>query len=239
MTYTNWETHILPSLSLFRWYKLSDVVDYLHNIRDTVILFENRPDAKSIQKPVHYPLPASLNQRFPEHEIYLCEGIGDWHLKLDLLRLLSAKLFNKIYNNNSIENENDSLFNSTGHIEICILKVSNQLLQLIEQRTDLITRSKFELRYNLLWETDFHDVMSCNNCFCKAYKMIVCAASAILQVHDATHEQWKLTKRIPTVISSEYLLLDWKPCKNIRIQQRVEKEPMLHNNSHETKIVTR
>jgi hypothetical protein len=139
--YQNWEKksiYITPSL---QWYHVDTLVNYLHETR--CCLINKNP---FIQWPKSVPTPlATQRVRFPDNISYMCEGIGNWHVQLDLL-LLSLNI---ISNPKRIET---SEFKSIGQVEMYAFEKINSLLQSIVQVENLITRERFEkVFFELNW----------------------------------------------------------------------------------------
>ncbi|KAI8078159.1 uncharacterized protein B0P05DRAFT_111839 [Gilbertella persicaria] len=152
--YRKWEMQTIQAL---KWYPVTSVIDYLHKVR-TCIIHDKQLSLESL---LCCAFPARKTRRFPMEVSYLCEGIGDWHLKLGLVHLFL----------HSIRRHDRSV----GHIHIDVLWLINDLLRSFETQKDVITRSKFEARYQLIWEEqdwDQHDVATCDNPICHLYSRL-------------------------------------------------------------------
>lgn len=144
--YKNWEETI--TIPKFDWYPVSILVKFLHDLRDHIVSNDSAKvlpfKISSLEKT---PLPASRNERFPENDAYLCEGIGDLTEKLDRLHLT----INVLMNPQRLERKYME-YKTVGEVEMYILKSINQLLCELELKSDMIiTREAFESRHRLFW----------------------------------------------------------------------------------------
>lgn len=167
--YINWEAQSPDIITSLDWYSADHIVEYLHAIRFHII--------HANKEIPHLPSPSlSINKgkRFSKYASYLCEGIGAWHLKLDMINLL-------LYNTKA----DQSIHESQGNADVQILSLIHQLLQSIESTKDAITQRRFEARYGLIWiENDIsnHDAMCCDNIICSYYRKIMLTASLFIQI---------------------------------------------------------
>jgi hypothetical protein len=165
--YDNWEAQLSHIITSFNWYSVEHVVDHLHSVRSYIIYANNElPHLSSLG------MPANKEKRFPKHMNYLCESIGEWHLKLDMIHLF---LYNKT---------DQVMFKSQERANVQILSLIHQLLQSIESLNDTITQSRFETRYGLIWiESDIsnHDMMHCDNTVCSCYRTLLANANLLIQ----------------------------------------------------------
>lgn len=158
--YSNWEEKSMLIPSMFNWYLVDDVIDYLHEVRTYVIntpgkfsasympkLKDNRhQDVVEPSSPLLFGIPASQNSRFPVDKVYLCEAIGECSQLLDRLQLAC----NIMVNTNRLERKYPE-FDTAGRLEFYVLELISNMLQYIETREDLITQQIFENRYDLNW----------------------------------------------------------------------------------------
>lgn len=113
---------------------------------------EQGTDAHNIQQQQQdnqhtHGLPAQESQRFPSHEAYICEAIGEWGLKLDRLELTSSIMVNT----NRLERRYPRV-DTVGELEYQGLKMIHELMQMVADRVDFVSRQQFEARYDLNWQ---------------------------------------------------------------------------------------
>lgn len=97
-------------------------------------------------------LPAKENQRFPSNQVYICEAIGEWGLKLDRLALMSSIMVNT----NRLERRYSDV-DTAGELEERGMLMIHELMRMIVDRVDFIDRQKFETRYDLSWQQEEHN----------------------------------------------------------------------------------
>ncbi|KAI8974358.1 hypothetical protein BDB01DRAFT_405937 [Pilobolus umbonatus] len=145
--YTNWEKYS-TLISSFEWYSVIDTIKHLQGIRSFII---NTPDKlSSIYAPQLNPIELTNVSRFPD-EGYLCEGIGDWHLKLDLLHLTLSTL----YHHNKMTREYED-FKTIGQAEKYCMILIHDLLTSIYAMTEVVRQDTFETKYGLKWDQAHH-----------------------------------------------------------------------------------
>lgn len=142
--YENWSNDMQHRICMLKWYKLKDVLVYIHTIQHRLV------DGKTwcaIPKLQDYPCPANESLRFPEKEAYICEAVGDWSSIFCKLQLLLGILkdHSKLY-------EYYPGVHSVGEVETTIVDLTHDILQNIEIFKDIFTRNSFEARYSLAWK---------------------------------------------------------------------------------------
>lgn len=176
--YKNWKEQGLDSLTAIKWYRVSEVVQYLHDLRryiictpgklstsympmlqkeDSPIENEQEPEAQAEgdvlmmlqnNEPIQ-GLPAKESQRFPLNEVYICEAIGEWGLKLDRLALMTSIMVNT----NKLERRYSNVL-TAGDLEEHGMAMIHDLMRMIVDRVDFVNRQKFETRYDLNWQME-------------------------------------------------------------------------------------
>ncbi|KAI8366183.1 hypothetical protein BD560DRAFT_400815 [Blakeslea trispora] len=155
--YTNWKAQTPEILKELRWYSVTQLINYLHQAR-SYILSQQQPSRRIPPLLTCTKFPAGKEERFPLHDCYVCESIGKWHSKLDLIQL----------NLQSIMDERQPI-EKIGSIQIETLQLINDLLVSFERRTDTLTRTQFEARYQLSWQEDVpsdRSTIYCKNPLC-------------------------------------------------------------------------
>lgn len=160
--YENWESqsiYITPSLY---WYNVNQLVNNLHEIRSCIISGTNNSsnDMKTKSRllsllsqlqQIQQTVPATRTTRFPNDTTFLCEGISNWHVDLDLLSLA--------LNSMTLEEKKGKKrqllgFETMGQVEMFAIEKINLILTSIagDQNNNLITRQRFEQElYGLNW----------------------------------------------------------------------------------------
>ncbi|ORE06209.1 hypothetical protein BCV72DRAFT_228662 [Rhizopus microsporus var. microsporus] len=154
--YTNWSSNSATFTTL-KWYRVDTIASFLHELRQYIINTPGKFSATYLPKPPKSELPASVNERFPGAEGWLCEAIGDWNAKFDCL-LLAA---NVMVNVNRLDRKYPE-YKTAGDAEYyCILSI-NELLHMIAspELGEVIKQSAFEQRYALEWYDDAEDAKS-------------------------------------------------------------------------------
>ncbi|KAK4511554.1 uncharacterized protein ATC70_012769 [Mucor velutinosus] len=174
--YTNWQEQGLDSFTAIRWYRVGAVVEYLHELRRYIIctpgklsstympmlqkeysqVYDGEQDALSEGHAMAQQnnertqgLPAKESQRFPAHEVYICEAIGDWGLMLDRLALMSSIMVNT----NRLERRYPHV-DTAGGLEEQGMVMIHKLMRMIVERVDFVNRQQFEARYDLNWQQE-------------------------------------------------------------------------------------
>lgn len=148
--YVNWEKkqHLIYSS---KWYSFNTIVDYLHDLKLTIILNTFNKERSNTLILSVVP-PVSKEKRFSKGEGYLCEGIGDWKLKLNTINSLFQQM--------------------DGYVETQIISLINQLFGSIEH--DIINMQRFEAHFNMVWRDEFsHNLNDCDNLFCILFKRVL------------------------------------------------------------------
>ncbi|KAG1472748.1 hypothetical protein G6F56_001346 [Rhizopus delemar] len=150
--YNNWDTQ---SKHLFRlkWYKVDDLIKYLDDTRTFVTRTPGKLADTYLPTLVNQELPVDHNKRFPETEDWLCEGLGEWNVKYDMLQLalnvaLSPNRLGRVY----------PKYKTQGDTEFYCVFVINELLQLLAapEPSQVIKRHTFEQKYGFHWEEKQH-----------------------------------------------------------------------------------
>ncbi|GAN04282.1 hypothetical protein MAM1_0059d03742 [Mucor ambiguus] len=174
--YKNWQEQGLSSFTAIRWYRVEEVIQYLHDLRRYIIYTPGKMSSAYMpmlqkgdsqgcdehgqgtedhgmpQRQAHehkQGLPAKENQRFPSHEVYICEAIGEWGLKLDRLALMSSVMVNT----NRLE-RGYSHVDTVGDLEEHVMVMLHGLKRMIVDRVDFVSRQQFEARYDLNWQAE-------------------------------------------------------------------------------------
>ncbi|KAI9486518.1 MAG: hypothetical protein EXX96DRAFT_549360 [Benjaminiella poitrasii] len=168
--YVNWEEKAIQAIETLRWYRVSEVIKYLHDLRTFVIdtpgkysptylpqlykiINSNKSEENENEENVDnntislnsFKLPASKTSRFANDTYWLCEAIGDWSLKLDILALTA----NVMINANRLERSYPD-FTTAGDTEYHAIYLINEVLRLIEK--EAIDQRRFEEKYGLTWK---------------------------------------------------------------------------------------
>ncbi|CEP12871.1 hypothetical protein [Parasitella parasitica] len=152
--YSNWEEQALNSLVAIKWYSVIEVIRYLDCLRLFIIMTPGKLSETYMpmlvwedEHDVHnHGLPARKDARFPSDQVYICEAIGDWGLRLDNLALISSIMVNT----NKLERKYPHV-TTPGDLEQHALRMIDELRRMVQGRIDFINRQKFEARYNLDW----------------------------------------------------------------------------------------
>lgn len=154
MPYTNWED-ISPLLSSLYWYSVQDLVKYLHDLKRYIIRTPAKFSETHAPKLPEKAAPAKRHERFPGRGSYLCEGIGNWNVELNLLELSAYVMINQ----NRITRDYPS-YKTPGEAEVYAITKINQLLQIIHQNQVqedyhqapiTFGQQEFEEYYGLIW----------------------------------------------------------------------------------------
>jgi hypothetical protein len=165
--YTNWEDNSMYVVDTLKWYPVSKVVEYLHELRKFIIETPGKygasylPRLEDIAEPqvdftvVDAPgsssngshnIPASKDNRFPDEICYICEAIGEWGVRLDKLALAA----NIMVNPNRLERKYPD-FDTAGVLEHYAIVSINQLLHMVHENVSFVNQEVFEERYGLKW----------------------------------------------------------------------------------------
>lgn len=164
--YLNWEEKSMYVIDSLKWYPVSKVVQYLHDLRRFIIDTPGKygisylPRLEDIAELLPTDLtvtgttdnngslniPASKEHRFPYEICYICEAIGDWSLKLDKLALAA----NIMVNPSRLERKYPDL-ETAGDLEHYAIVVINQLLHMLSDRESFVNQEIFEELYGLQW----------------------------------------------------------------------------------------
>ncbi|KAG2194537.1 hypothetical protein INT47_005741 [Mucor saturninus] len=137
--YLDWNQQAAFMPECHMWYKTSNLIYYLHHLRHFIIKEEG-----SFLALHHEPIPATEFVRFPDDGSYMCEGIGDWNIHLDMILLCLNILL-------EVKPVEESCFQNLIDVELKMLEKVNVLLQCTTQEHNLMTRQKFEAMYKLTW----------------------------------------------------------------------------------------
>ncbi|KAI7881166.1 hypothetical protein K492DRAFT_194549 [Lichtheimia hyalospora FSU 10163] len=155
--YTGWNQR-MQAISRLRWYNVSDLTECCHQLRTLLLSPEFLDNVAQDARPFHQQrltnllqggeCPASHIQRFPIDGLYVCEGIGEWGLRVDRLQMtLHLALFperlQRMYPN----------IQSPGDAELTVFDALHDILECIGGMVDVIDRNEFEERYHLNWIT--------------------------------------------------------------------------------------
>ncbi|KAG1150489.1 hypothetical protein G6F37_001351 [Rhizopus arrhizus] len=145
--YVNWDSQIEPISSL-KWYKVDSFISYLHDVRQYLTQTIGKFSASYLPRSIEQVLPATANQRFPATESWLCEGLGEWSMKYDLLSLA----LNVALHPHRLERKYPE-YETAGEVEYYCLMVINDLLHLLAspEEAQVVQRSVFEQKYGLRW----------------------------------------------------------------------------------------
>ncbi|KAJ8656752.1 hypothetical protein O0I10_007599 [Lichtheimia ornata] len=154
--YTGWSQR-MNAVSRLRWYNVNDLTDCCHQLRTLLLspdFLENvvAQDVRPYQHQHIFHLlrggecPASHLRRFPLDVLYVCEGIGDWGLRVDRLQMaMNLALFperlDRAYPN----------IQTPGDADLTVFDALHDILEAIGGMVDLIDRNEFEERYHLNW----------------------------------------------------------------------------------------
>lgn len=144
--YRDWNKRAQAAGGNLKWYRLQELVAYIHGLREYMINSIGKRSEAYTYKLQPVSCPATRISRFPENEMYICEGVGDWCRQIDQLLLLVSILLHP----NKLDREYYNL-KTKGDAEMAFLDTVSHLLHEIEALNDVIDRSTFETRYNLKW----------------------------------------------------------------------------------------
>ncbi|KAI7876327.1 hypothetical protein K492DRAFT_198548 [Lichtheimia hyalospora FSU 10163] len=147
--YRNWNKRVEAASTNLKWYRVQDIVVYVHGLREYIINAIGKRSETYTYKLQPVSCPAARNNRFPENEMYVCEGVGEWCRQIDQLLLLVSII---IYPN-KLERQYYNL-KTKGDTEMAFLDSVSHLLHEIEALNNVIDRATFETRYNLQWIKD-------------------------------------------------------------------------------------
>ncbi|KAI7901674.1 uncharacterized protein BX663DRAFT_513646 [Cokeromyces recurvatus] len=159
--YVNWEAKSIQAIETLKWYPITRVIEYLHELRRFIIETPGKYSASYLPQLIKttsdtivdstsfYILPASRNKRFPSDMIYICEAVGDWSLKLDNLALAA----NIMVHTNRLDRKYPN-FQEPGQVEYYALKLINELLSTIASQKNLCNQFIFEDKYGLQWDEE-------------------------------------------------------------------------------------
>ncbi|KAI7869707.1 hypothetical protein BDF14DRAFT_1779799 [Spinellus fusiger] len=145
--YLNWP-HRAQTASQLKWYKLTDLLDYCHELRSFII------DAPGKLSACYVPLLEATeslmdqHKRFPKEDIYISEGYGDWCLQIDQLCLTVAIV---LYPNKLVRQY--PTIKTQGEAEVHVLSCIDTLLKMAERLECVFDQQLYETRYGLHWET--------------------------------------------------------------------------------------
>lgn len=141
--YENWSSDMQQRICMLKWYRLEDVLCYIHTIRDRLL------EGKTLCTPrlQASPCPADKNTCFPENEAYICEGVGDWSCIFCKLQLLLGIIRDpsKLY-------QYYPGVHSVGEAETMLVDSIHDILKDVEMFKDIFTQNVFETRYGLVWK---------------------------------------------------------------------------------------
>lgn len=137
--YVDWNKQAAVIPQSLMWYKTSNLIYYLHQLRHFIV---NNEDSFLVLQ--HEPIPATEHCRFPDDESYLCEGIGDWNIQLDIILVCLSIMM-------EVKPVEESGFKNMMEVELKMIEKINLLLQCVSQENNLMTRKKFEGMYHLNW----------------------------------------------------------------------------------------
>ncbi|KAI9029699.1 hypothetical protein CLU79DRAFT_786979 [Phycomyces nitens] len=144
--YSHWDSRA-QTVSKLKWYKLTDLINYCHGVRDYVIGSTAKLSLSYMPKLQPQEPFFGQHQRFPENDIYLTEGVGEWNIRIDRLALILSTLFST----NKIERKYPDI-TTQGEAELVVLSCIDDLLKAIEIHSDVFDQFEFENRYELVWQ---------------------------------------------------------------------------------------
>lgn len=147
--YRSWNKRVEAASTNLKWYRLQDLVVYIHGLRDYIINAIGKRSESYTYKLQPVPCPASRNSRFPENELYICEGVGEWCRKMDQILLLVSIIIHP----NKLDRHYYSI-KTKGDAEMAFLDLVSHMLHEIEALNNVIDRNTFESRYDLKWTRD-------------------------------------------------------------------------------------
>lgn len=155
LMYNGWSQR-MQAVSRLRWYNITDLTDCCHQLRTLLLspdyLEHVAEEVRAYQLDhIFHQLrggecPASHLRRFPLDALYVCEGIGDWGLRVDRLQMsMNLALFperlGRSYPN----------IQSPGDADLTVFDALHDILEAIGGMIDVIDRTEFEERYRLNW----------------------------------------------------------------------------------------
>ncbi|ORZ22155.1 hypothetical protein BCR42DRAFT_388367 [Absidia repens] len=145
--------YIIPSPTMtvignLQWYLTSDILQYIHQLRNDVLNGQQIPIQHLRVNSTSTTMIFSAHQRFPEAKTYVCEGIGFWNKRLQLLQFYASKL---THQSHCSTNPPDTT--SADDVEHLLFRIIDGSLQAYEDAEDFIDRQTFEDRYGLRWWT--------------------------------------------------------------------------------------
>jgi len=134
------------------WYRVEDFMDLLKGFR------QSNPHVISVRTQLLESLnnaaceaPFAVGHRFPDHQDYICDVVGDWPTLLQQVH--SALSFKeRDVGNKRVEGERtQGDFQSQQDSMLAFWSVTTAMLDKITKLSDVLDRETFEAKYGLEW----------------------------------------------------------------------------------------
>ncbi|KAI9251895.1 hypothetical protein BDA99DRAFT_425746, partial [Phascolomyces articulosus] len=144
--YNNWDCKMDIITNHLRWYRTADLITFVHQVCEFVIRSIGRMSEAYAPNLIQSECPARPNVRFPQNDLYICEGVGGWSYRINTLLLaLSIVLHPNKLHRGYPEVE------TPGDAEMALLASAADVIGSIERLQDIIDRNTFEQRYEIQW----------------------------------------------------------------------------------------
>jgi hypothetical protein len=155
ITYNNMYSNWNNKFNTLHWYSIEKLVEYLHNLRHFIINISSKNNITKVPHLESSVLPATENKRFPQDSYYICEGMGTWSLKLDMLNLSMHIMVDP----DRLSKRKYLQYQTAGEAEVYAITLINQLLKDIAATTPgddddssaIVTQNMFEKQYGFVW----------------------------------------------------------------------------------------
>ncbi|KAI8136985.1 hypothetical protein BJV82DRAFT_525993 [Fennellomyces sp. T-0311] len=145
--YQNWDHKATMVVTRLKWYRVEDIVKFAQDVCNYILTTAGKPSECYAPKLPGTVCPAEANRQFPPNELYICEGIGDWSYRINIL-LLSLSM---VVHTNKLQRKYPNI-ETPGEAELTLLATAAEVLIAVEQMQDIVDRGMFERRYSLRWQ---------------------------------------------------------------------------------------
>ena len=144
--YLNWSPQVQIAARNLNWYNIQELIHAFHSVQN--FFRGNSTERRSFRNPfreLQTNPPCDKNHRFPNDQVYICQGHKTWGKRLDLVFLYASVILG-----NKLQREYENA-GTIGEAESYLLTLIHNILVDIEHFEGLFDRQYFETHYQIEW----------------------------------------------------------------------------------------